>query len=195
MIIMIIIPYTLTMYISSVSSLSISPCTALVFRVIAYLRILYTIALSTRAMLNVAEKCVAFGEALQSFVCRQHDGVGKIKYRKELRSCYATFVYYNHNCVVCECDMSRRRDRKPSRTPVKKMKRLSQKSRKLRVFVWKRILKVTPLSSKLRGYIGWRLKSQIKRRPTIIKGLRFVKKKKEKKEQAPIRVPANFLNL
>ena len=43
----------------------------------------------------------------------------------------------------------------------------------------KRILKVTPLSSRLHGYIGWRLRSQIKRR-RIIKGLRFVKKKKEK---------------
>ena len=57
--------------------------------------------------------------------------------------------------------MSRRHDREPSRTPVKKLKRLSQKSRKLRVLAWKRILKVTPLSSKLHGYIGWRLRSQI----------------------------------
>ena len=71
--------------------------------------------------------------------------------------------------------MSRRRDREPSRIPVKKMKRLSQKSRKLRVFAWKRILKVTLLSSKLHGYIGWRPRSQIKRR-RIIKGLRFVKR-------------------
>ena len=32
------------------------------------------------------------GEAVQSFVRRQHDGVGKIKYRKELRSAYAKFL-------------------------------------------------------------------------------------------------------
>ena len=133
-------------------------------------------------MLNVAGKCVVSGEAIQSFVYRQHDGVEKIKYGKELRSRYATFVYYNNNRVVCECHMSRRRDRKPSSAPVKKMKRLSQKRRKLRVSLWKRILKVTPLSSKLRGYIGWMLRSQIKRRG-IIKGLRFVKEKKKRKSK------------
>ena len=49
-----------------------------------------------------------------------------------------------------------RRDR--DRTPVKKLKRLSQKIEiffeggKLRVFVWKRILQMTLLSSKLHGY-------------------------------------------
>ena len=49
------------------------------------------------------------------------------------------------------------------------------------VFMWKRILKVTPLSSKLHGYIGWRLTSQINIR-RIIKGLRFVKKKKKREK-------------
>ena len=99
-------------------------------------------------------KYVVLGEATQSYVHRQHDGVGKIKYRNEFRSRYATFVSYNHNRVVSECHTSRRRDRERSRTSVKKLTRLSQKSRKLRVFVWKKILKVTPLSSKLHGYIG-----------------------------------------
>ena len=119
------------------------------------------------------------------------DGVGKIKYRKELRSRYAKFVYYNHNRVVCECHMSRRRDHEHSGIPVKKLKCLSQKSRKLRVFVWKRILKATPMSSKLHGYIGWRLRSQIKRR-LIIKGLRFVYyKKKEKARFYSTKIPSN----
>ena len=141
---------------SGLSSLSISLCTALVFRVIVYLRTLYTrtIALSTRAMLNIAGKCVVLGKTVQSYVHRQHDGVRKIKYRKEFRSRYATFVYYIHNRVVCECHTSRRRDRERCRTYVKKLKRLSQKSIKRRVFVLKRILKVTPLSSKLHGYIS-----------------------------------------
>ena len=89
---------------SKLSSLSISLCTALVFRVIVYLRILYKIALSTRAMLNVAGKCVVLGQAVQSFVYRQHDGVGKIKYRKELRSrlrlciIIITVLYVNATC-------------------------------------------------------------------------------------------------
>ena len=87
-------------------------------------------------MLNVLGKCVVLGEAMQSLVRHQHDGVVKIKYGKELRS---RFVYYNQNRVVCECYMWTRRDREPSRTPVKKLKRLSQKSRKLRMLLWKRI--------------------------------------------------------
>ena len=78
-------------------------------------------ALSTRAMLNVAGKCIILvGEAVQSFVHHQHHGVVKIKYRKELRSRYAKFVYYNHNRVVCECRLSRR-DREARRIPVKKL--------------------------------------------------------------------------
>ena len=62
---------------------------------------LYTIALSTRAMLNAAGKCVVLGEAMQSFVHKQHDGVGKVKHRKGLRSRCAKFVYYNHGRFVC----------------------------------------------------------------------------------------------
>ena len=67
--------------------LSISLCTALVFHVILYLRILCMIAL-TRAMLNVAGKCAVLWEAMQSFLDQQHDGVGNVKYRKELRYRY-----------------------------------------------------------------------------------------------------------
>ena len=150
---------------SGLSALSISLYIALVFRVIVYLRVLYMIALSTRATLNVVGKCVVLMAVMRSFVHCQHDDVMKIKYTTELRSRYAKFVYFNHNHVTCECHMLRRHDREPGRTPMKKLKRLSQKSRKLRVFMWERILKVTPLSSKLHGYIGWRLRSQIKRRP------------------------------
>ena len=50
---------------------------------------------------------------------------------------------------------------------MKKLKRLSQKSRNLWVFVWKKILKITPLSSKLHGYISCRLSSQMKGRRII----------------------------
>ena len=46
-------------------------------------------------------------------------------------------------------------------------KRLSQKSRKLKVFVWKKTLKNTPLSSKLHGYISYRLGGQMKGRRII----------------------------
>ena len=101
----------------------------------------------------------------------------KIKYRKELRSRYAKFVFHNLNGVVCQCHMSRC-DRKSSRIPVKNMKCLSQKSIEVRVFVWKSIFKITPLSSKLHGYISCSMRSQIERKQ-IITGLRFVKKRKK----------------
>ena len=101
---------------------------------------------------------------MQPFVHHQHDGVEKIKYTEELRSRYAKFVYCNHNRVVRECHVSRCSDREPSRIPVKKLKRLSQKSRKLRIFVWEKILKITPLLSKLHGSISCRLRRQVKRR-------------------------------
>ena len=67
-------------------------------------------------MLNIAGKCAVLWEAMQSFVDQQYDGVGNVKYRKGLRYRYIKFVYYNHNRVVCEYHMSRRRDREPSRT-------------------------------------------------------------------------------
>ena len=164
---MISVSYILFNVSSGLSVLSISLCTALVFCVIMYVRMLYTISLPTRAMLNVLGKCDVLGEAMQPFVHHQHDGVVKIKYREELRSRYAKFVYCNHNRIVRECQVSRCRDREPSTIPVKKLKRLSQKSRKLSVFVWKKSLKITPLSSKLRVNISCRLSSQMKRRQII----------------------------
>ena len=83
-----------SIYFYNVSALSTFVCNTLVFRVFEY-RELYIIASSTRAM-NVVGKCVLLIEAMQSFVHRQRDVVVKKKYRKELRSCYAKFVYYNH---------------------------------------------------------------------------------------------------
>ena len=116
MTVMIIISYILYKLSSGLSVLSISLCTALVFCVIMYVRMLYTIALPTRAMLtmlNVLGKCDVLGEAMQPFVHHQRDGVVKIKYREELRSRYAKFVYCNHNRVVRECHVSRCRDCEP----------------------------------------------------------------------------------
>ena len=46
-----------------------------------------------------------------------------------------------------------RRDREPSRIPVRTLKCLRNKSRKLKEFVYKRILPIIPKSSKLQCYI------------------------------------------
>ena len=82
--------------------------------------------------------------------------------------------------TVLYVNVSRCRDREPSRIPVKKLKRLSQKSRKLRVFAWKKILKTTPLSSKLHVNISCRLSSQMKRRRIIASLGSFEKVRTEK---------------
>ena len=78
-------------------------------------------------MLNVLGKCDVLVEAMQSFVHHQHDDVAKIKYREELRSRYTKFVYCNYNRVVLECHVSGS-DRQPNGIPVKKLKRLSQRT-------------------------------------------------------------------
>ena len=46
-----------------------------------------------------------------------------------------------------------RRGRAPSKLPMKKLKSLLWKTRKVRLFVWKGILKNTPLSSKIHCYV------------------------------------------
>lgn len=79
----------------------------MVFCVIVYLGWLYTIVLSTRAMLNVPGKCDLLEEAIQLFVHHQHGSAVKLKCGKELRSRYAKFLSYNQNRSVCECHVLR----------------------------------------------------------------------------------------
>ena len=89
--VMIIISYILYNVSSGLSVLSISLCTALVFCVIVYVRMLYTIALPTQAMLtmlNVLGKCDVLGEAMQPFVHHQHYRLGsQMKRRRIIASC------------------------------------------------------------------------------------------------------------
>ena len=55
-----------------------------------------------------------------------------------LNFCIIVIPMLSVNAMCPDCE--------PRRTSVKKAKRLSQKSRKRRVFVWKRILKIATLS-------------------------------------------------
>ena len=66
-------------------------------------------------------------------VHEHNDVIVSIKVQ-QFRSRYAKYVYYNCTRVLCECHGSKR-DREPSRIPVKVLKRLSRKSRKLRCYV------------------------------------------------------------
>ena len=73
----------------------------------------------------------------------------------ELRSRRGKFIYNRtYNPVgLNKVSHFSRRGRAPSRLPMKKLKYLLKKTRKVRLFVRKRILKNTPLSSKIHCYI------------------------------------------
>ena len=72
----------------------------------------------------------------------------------ELRSRRGKFIYNKaYNPVGSnEVNHFSRRGRAPSRLPMKRLKSLSKKTRIVRLFVWKGILKNTPLSSKIHCY-------------------------------------------
>ena len=62
-------------------------------------------------------------------------------YSEKIRVSFSSFLYFS------------RRGRAPSRLQVKKLKSLLKKTRKVRLFVWKRILKNTLLPSKIHCYV------------------------------------------
>ena len=67
-----------------------------------------------------------------------------------------------------------RRGRAPSRTPMKKLKSLFKKTRKVRLFVWTRILKNTPLSAKIHCYVKNRNGLYLNRYRSNCKSVRFL---------------------
>ena len=73
----------------------------------------------------------------------------------ELRSRSGKFIYNRtYNSVgLNKVSHFSRRDRAPNRLPIKKLKSLLQKTRKVRLFVWKGIRKNTPLSSEIHCYV------------------------------------------
>ena len=67
----------------------------------------------------------------------------------QLRSRRAQFIYdRSYNRIGLQP-----RGHAPSRLPVKKLRRLLHKKRKVRVFLWKSIRKNTPLPSKIYSYL------------------------------------------
>ena len=83
----------------------------------------------------------------------------------ELRPHRGKFIYKRSYSSVDLNKVSHfsRRGRTPSRLPVKKLKSLLKKTRKVRVFVWKGIRKNTPLSSKIHCYVNNRNGLDLKR--------------------------------
>ena len=67
-----------------------------------------------------------------------------------------------------------RRGRAPSRLPMKKLKSLLKKTRKVRLFVWKGILKNTPLSSEIHCFVKNRNGLYLNRYRSTCKSVRFL---------------------
>ena len=97
----------------------------------------------------------------------------------ELRSRRGKFIYnrtYNSVGLNKVSHLSRR-DRAPSRLPIKKLKSLLQKTRKVRLFVWiRRVWKNTPLSSEIHCYVKNRKGLHLNRYRSNCNSVRFLLK-------------------
>ena len=71
---------------------------------------------------------------------------------QQFRSRCAKSIYHNRTRVVYECH-GYKRDREPSRVPVRMLKRVSKKIRKLQSYVRSRLSKNVPKSSKVHDLI------------------------------------------
>ena len=91
----------------------------------------------------------------ESIVQKENCFVEEIK-EVELRSRRGKFIYnrtYNYPVGLNKVSHSSRHGCAPSRLLMKKLKSLLKKTQKVRLLVWKGILKNTPLSSKIHCYV------------------------------------------
>ena len=102
----------------------------------------------------------------ESIVRKENCFVERIK-EVELRSCPVGLNKISHFS---------RRGRAPSRLPMEKLKSLLKKPRKVRLFVWKGILKNTPLSSKIHCYVKNRNGLDLNRYRSNCNSVRFLLK-------------------
>ena len=86
-------------------------------------------------MLNSLDDCGILEKGINLTDVHEHNDVLGSMNAQEFRSRHAKHVYYNCSRVVCEYQ-GYKRDREPSRVPVNIFKRLSQKSRKLKSYIW-----------------------------------------------------------
>ena len=111
----------------------------------------------------------------ESIVQKENCFVEEIK-EVELRSRRRKFIYnrtYNPAGLNKVSHFSRR-NRAPSRLPMKKLKSLLKKTRQVRLFVWKGILKITPLSSKIHCYVENRKGLHLNLYKSNCKSVRFL---------------------
>ena len=111
----------------------------------------------------------------ESIVRRENFFVEEIK-EVELRSCRGKFICNRtYNPVgLNKVSHFSRRGRALSRLPMKKLKSLFKKTRKVRLFAWKGILKNTPLSYKIQCYVENRNGLYLNRYKSNCKSVRFL---------------------
>ena len=99
-------------------------------------------ALSASFIKECSDVSYVAGKTVELTVHKETVVVEEIKEVK-LRTRYAQFIYDGNDHRI----QLQRRGHAPSRLPVKKLRRLLQKKREVRAFVWKGIRQNTPVSS------------------------------------------------
>ena len=128
----------------------------------------------------------------ESIVQKENCFVEEIK-EVELRSRRGKFIYnrtYNPVTLSKVRHFSRRGRAPASRLPTKKLRFLLKKTRKVRLIVWKGILKntVTPLSSKIHCYVKNRNGLYLNRYRSNCKSVRFLVRANPKLVRKPGKV-------
>ena len=85
-------------------------------------------------MMNTLDDCDLLEKVVNMTNVHEHNDFTVSIRLQQFRSRYAKYVYYNCARVLGECH-GYKRDREPNRVPVKILKRLSQKIRKLQIYV------------------------------------------------------------
>ena len=103
-------------------------------------------------MINTLDDCDLLEKVVNMTNVQENNDVTVSIRVQQFRSLHEKYVYYNYAPVLCECH-GYTHDREPSRVPVKMLKRLSQKIRKLQSYVRSRLSKIVQKSSKVHDLI------------------------------------------
>ena len=103
-------------------------------------------------MMNTLDDCDIREKVVNMTNVHEHSNFSVSIKVQQFRSRCAKSVFYNRTRVVCECH-GYKRDREPSRVPVRMLKCVSKKIRKLLSYVRSRLSKNAPNSTKFHDLI------------------------------------------
>ena len=103
-------------------------------------------------IMNTLDDCDLLEKVVNMTSIHEHNDVTVSIKVQRFRSHHAKYVYYNFNCALWECH-GYKHDCEPSRVPMKMLKGLSQKIRKLQSYVQSRLSKNVLKSSKIHDLI------------------------------------------